>query len=370
MKQTETYCITGGHLTPAVATIQELQKRDPTAHILFIGRSHATEHARDVSHEKEEMERLGVRFIAITTGRIQRFISFGSLVNLLKIPVGIVQALMLILREKPSRIVSFGGYVALPVVLAGYIRGIPVITHEQTSVIGLANRIIANFAKKICVAFPEVLDDIPKQKGVLTGLPIRKEILSIQRMKSVKKVTGVPKIYITGGSTGAATLNTQIFSLIPSLVQNYHVIHQTGRITFAEAMRVREILPESMRSRYEVYEYVNPEKLVEIFETTTLVVGRSGANTTLELATIGIPAILIPLPWSGGGEQEKNARWLEKSGSSRVLLQKDLSGETLMSEIQHMVTHIKKYQMNALEFAATMPRNGTGSFVDEVVTLV
>jgi UDP-N-acetylglucosamine--N-acetylmuramyl-(pentapeptide) pyrophosphoryl-undecaprenol N-acetylglucosamine transferase len=370
MNQSKTYFITGGHLTPAVATIEELQKRDPSVRIVFIGRSHATEHVQDRSHEKDEMDRLGVQFIAITTGRIQRYVSIGSFVNILKIPVGIIQAIYFTIREKPSCIVSFGGYVALPVVLAGYLCRIPVITHEQTSTIGLANRIISGFAKKICVVFPDVLAGISKEKGVITGLPIRKEILSIHRPKSGKKVAAVPAIYVTGGSTGAASLNIQIFSLIPELVQKFHIIHQTGRITYADAMRIRESLPENVRSRYEVYDYVNPEKLIEIFKTATLVIGRSGANTTVELATVGIPAILIPLPWSGGGEQEKNARWLENSGSSRVLLQKQLNGETLMSEIQEMVSHIGTYQTQADKFAATMPRNGTGSFVDEVITLV
>lgn len=369
MKQSETYVITGGHLTPAVATVEELQKRDPSIHIVCIGRKHATEHARDISHEKEEMDRLGVRFIAITTGRIQRFMSVSSIGNLLKIPVGIFQALKITIREKPLRIISFGGYVALPVVLAGYICGVPVITHEQTSVMGLANRIIALFAKKICVAFPAVLTDIPKEKGILTGLPIRKEMIAIRRAQPRKKSVDA-LLYITGGSTGAASLNAQILVLIPTLIRTFRIIHQTGRITYADAMRARESLPKDMQSRYEVYEYVNSRKIVEIFREASLIVGRSGANTTIELATIGIPAIFIPLPWSGGGEQEKNARWIEKAGSSRVLLQKDMNQKTLMSEIQDMMSHIKTYQTHALEFAATMPRNGTKRFVDEVLTLV
>lgn len=370
MKQSETYVITGGHLTPAVATIEELKKRDASVRIVCIGRSHATEHAGDISHEKEEMDKLGVRFIAITTGRIQRFISPSSLSNLLKIPVGIFQALIITIREKPSCIVSFGGYVALPVVLAGYICGIPVITHEQTSVIGLANRIIASLAKKICVTFPDVLAGIPKEKGVMTGLPIRNEILSVQRLKSGKKIAGMPTIYITGGSTGAASLNSQIFLLIPTLVKKFHIIHQTGRITNADAMAIHKELPEDMQSRYDVYDYVSPDTLVDILKTATFVIARSGANTTIELATVGIPAILVPLPWSGGGEQEKNARWLEKSGSSRVLLQKDLTSETLLSEIQEMVSDIQTYQTHADEFAVTMPRNGAARFVDEVHALV
>ncbi len=367
--KTPTILITGGHLTPAIATIEELHKRDVPIQIVFVGRSHATEHKHDVSHEKEEMSRLHIAFYSITTGRIQRFISFHSLVSFIKIPFGFVQAIFLCIRLKPTCIVSFGGYVALPIVLAGRLLKIPSITHEQTSVMGLANKIIARFATKICVTFQDLLKELPKGKGVYTGLPIREQIFQIKRKLSKESLSD-PVIYITGGSTGAVSLNAVVFSLLPELLQKYVVIHQTGRVTYEEAVSYKQRLSPLLQKRYMPYEYISSDDLVSVLSQSTLVVGRSGANTVIELAAVGMPGLFIPLPWSGGGEQLKNAQWLENKGSAKILLQKDMTKDSLLDSIDTMISDISTYQANAVVGKETVFRDGARRFVDEIISIL
>ncbi len=364
----KTIIITGGHLTPAIATIEELQRRRTDVRIVFIGRTHATEAHKDLSHEKDEMDRLRIPFISISTGRIQRFVSFHSIVSLLKIPVGIVQALVICIREQPSCIVSFGGYVALPVVLSGWLLGIQSITHEQTSVLGLANRIIARFATKICVTFPEMLQTISKNKGIYTGLPLRSILLDIERTSKGKCSVKRPVLYITGGTTGATSVNSMIFPILDVLTTSYDVIHQTGRVSFDDALQYKTSLPKEKQERYHVYQYVDSNSLRDILDRSTLVIGRSGANTTIEVATLGIPAIFIPLPWSGGGEQQKNAQWLSKNGAATVLYQSNTTSEILLRTIQDMLGHITDMNIQAQKLASTMPRDGASRFTDVIVS--
>lgn len=369
MKQ-KTIIITGGHLTPAIATIEELQRRKIQVHILFIGRMHATELNHDLSHEKEEMDRLGIQFMSITTGRIQRFVSIHSVVSVLKIPVGIVQAFLICLRVRPSCIVSFGGYVALPVVLSGWLLGIPSVTHEQTAVMGLANRIIAFFAKKICITFPDMLKTVPKDKGIFTGLPIRQNILDIKRYTEKKRTMKRPVLYITGGTTGATSVNALIYPILGELTENYDVIHQTGRVSYDKALRQKESLPIEKQDHYIVYPYVDSEALPDILERATIIIGRSGANTTMEVATIGIPAICIPLPWSGGGEQQQNAEWLAKKGTATVLIQSKTSSEVVLRTIQDVLKNISGFTEHAKKLASTMPRDGASRVSDEIESLL
>jgi UDP-N-acetylglucosamine--N-acetylmuramyl-(pentapeptide) pyrophosphoryl-undecaprenol N-acetylglucosamine transferase len=195
--------ITGGHLTPAVAVIDEIIRRKLPWEIIFIGRMYAVEGSSEKAKEEEVITSKKIRFVPFTTGRLQRAFSLYTIVSLVKIPFGFVQALILCTREKPDIVVSFGGYIALPVVVASYISGIPVLTHEQTRVPGLSNRIIARFARKICISFPDIRHTFPRERTVYTGLPIRKEIFETPLKPAFSlPVKKYPLIYITGGTTG------------------------------------------------------------------------------------------------------------------------------------------------------------------------
>ncbi len=331
--------ITGGHFTPAWAMLPVLQKEFS---VLFVLRKYAYEGDSALSFEYKTIQKLGLPFRVISAGRLQRRLTFYTLPALLKFPIGFIQSLFILAKYRPNIVLSFGGYVALPVCLAAFILKIPVVTHEQTIRAGLANKIIASFAKKICVTFKESLAHFPKNKTVLTGNPVRKELFHPGQKSPFPIKSNLPIIYITGGSGGSHYINKQIFSILPDLLQKYIVIHQIGG-SFAQE------LPVDLKERYIFKSWFEAAELAWIYHNVSLLVGRSGANTVYEVLTFGIPSLFIPLPWAGAGEQEENARLVEKIGLGKVLPQKTTTGKTLLSAIDNLISENKEMKKNNLQ---------------------
>src|SRR3990170_2659026 len=156
------FVVTGGHMTPAVAVLEELFKKEretkESVRILYVGRKYAMEGDRSTpSVEYQYILRLGVSFASLVTGRVQRVFTWYTIPSLLKIPIGFFHALFILLRFRPDAILSFGGYIAVPVVVTGWLLGIPIVTHEQTLTFGRANKVIEVFAKKIAVSWEDSL---------------------------------------------------------------------------------------------------------------------------------------------------------------------------------------------------------------------
>jgi UDP-N-acetylglucosamine--N-acetylmuramyl-(pentapeptide) pyrophosphoryl-undecaprenol N-acetylglucosamine transferase len=359
--------ICGGHLTPALAVIGELKKRG-IKDIIFIGREKATEGDSASSAESMIIPTLDIKFYAISAGRLQRKFTRYTIPSLLKVPIGLTQALLILSQEKPDIVVSFGSYVAFPVVVASWILGIPSITHEQTVKGGLANHLIARFAKKIAVSWPDSSDFFPKGKTVLTGNPIRQEILNIK-----KKRTSRPVIFVTGGNQGAHSLNEIILEILEPLLQKYEVIHQTGGATKFkdyEMLNARMLqLPQRFQNRYKPSKWLNSSDLVEVYSRTSLIVGRSGANTVSEAAAVGIPALLIPLPWAGGGEQERNAEMLKELGAALILPQDRLTPKRLLAAINFMIAKDREFKAAAKQAKKLIYPAASKNFVDEALKL-
>ena len=361
--------ICGGHVTPALALIDEL-KSDTTLSIVFIGRKYALEATRHVSAEFTLIAEKGIKFLPITTGRLQREFTVHTIPSLLKIPVGFIQALIYCLRERPDVIVSFGGYVALPVSVAGWLFGIPVITHEQTLSGGLTTQIVGHIAKRICVTFEESITQFPEDKVVFTGLPIRRDIFSSNKKPYTIDEKRFPVIYVTGGSTGAKTLNDRIFPVVKRLLTDHTVIHQTGELSLPNARATQDSLAVSLRSRYIIEPYIAVGKLAWILKNAEIVISRSGANTTIELAASGSVAILVPLPWSAADEQLLHARWLAHHGGAEVMLQNAMTSESLLDKIADIRKNYKSLHLRAMNFSKHVPRDGAKRLAKEVLSLL
>ena len=360
--------ICGGHLTPALAIISELKKQN-VDNIVFIGRSKAMEGDPSPSAESVVISNLGLKFYAIPVGRLQRRFTRYTIPSLLKAPLGVAAALMILSQERPDLVISFGSYVALPVVLAAWVLGIPSITHEQTVKGGLANKIISYFAKKIALSWPDSLELFPREKCVVTGNPIRGEILNLK-----KKRTSRPAIFITGGNQGAHSVNEAVLEIIEPLLEKYEVFHQTGgaeRYHDYEMITARvATLAQRLQRRYVAAKWLNSTDVAEVYAKTTLLVGRSGANTVSEVAALGIPSLFIPLPWAGGGEQDKNARMLENLGAAIVLPQDRLTPMRLLSAINAMINDLPKYRQAAKEAKKLINPVAAQIFVKEALKLV
>jgi len=318
----------GGHQTPAIAVIEYMRKLYPTWNIIWVGRAYAFEGKSVASSEYSLITSMHIPFVPLTTGRINRGLNMRNVRSFFKIPIGIVQSFRIIRKYKPDCVVSFGGYIAFPVALAAYLHRIPVIIHEQTHTLGLSNAFIANLAAKVCVTYPETLNSIKKGKGVVTGLPIRSGIFYPPQNPSFSvKDSTIPLLYITGGSTGAQSLNDILFTFIPELVRDYVVIHQTGTLSYEKALQVKNTLG-TYAKRYIISPFFQVSDVAWIYDQAALIIGRSGANTVAEVSTLQKKALFVPLPWAGNNEQEKNARWYKETGTAEIVLQKELTHET------------------------------------------
>jgi len=344
--------VTGGHLTPALAVIEELLKEDKWE-IFFLGRRYASDREKTPSVESLVIPDRGLWFFPISAGRFPRHLNRYTLFSLLKIPLGFLQAFYYLLRFRPEVILSFGGYVSVPVVLVGWLLRIPSLTHEQTVIKGLATKINTPFVKKVAVSWPQTLKYFPKKKVVLTGNPIRKEIFKVDddvwRLLEFKK--GLPLVFITGGNQGSHVINEAVGVVLPQLMKVTNVFHQCGHLQalgdFERLQEAREKLPEKLKERYHVKKYLNAEEMGTLLNKADLIVSRSGANTLTEIAALGKPALFIPYPWQYQDEQTQNAQMLVDLGIAEILPQKDLSGKTLLEKIVMMVQNRQRYEEKA-----------------------
>ncbi len=320
--------LTGAHFTPAVATIEELKKMDPDAKIVYVGRKATLEGDKTPSVESKVLPSLGVKFIPIITGRLQRHFNIYTIISLLKIPIGFLQAFFIVLKEQPDVILSFGGYVAVPTVIIGWLFSVPVIIHEQTLVSGLANKIAAVFADKIALSFKEH-PSFSKDKTILTGNPIRRVI--IKKNKLSNSTGDLPRILIMGGNQGSHAINLAVEGVLDKLLKIVDITHVTGNNKFHDFERLKE----KQNDKYTVKQWI--ENLGEVLAESDLVICRAGINTLVELAVLEKRALVIPIPYLYQNEQNKNAKYFENLNLVKILPQSKLSGTTLLYNIKEML---------------------------------
>ncbi len=329
--------VIGGHFTPALAVIDELKDHQ----ILYIGRKYALEGDKALSLEYQTITSKNIPFVSITTGRLQRKFTIYTIPSLLKLPIGFFQSLFILKKEKPDVILGFGGYVSLPIILMAAILRIPIVIHEQTLGSGISNKIASFFAKKICISWESSKRFFPQDKTVLTGNPIRKEIiesLSNSETKSVK-----PLIYITGGSLGSHRLNLFVEGSINKLLEQFDVIHQTGDAEeFKDFERLEQLKKNKDLKNYIVKKFLTSEEVADVLKASSLVISRSGMNTISELYFLGKPCFLIPLPQ--GSEQKQNAIFMKNLGIAEVGFQDKLNPTIFFETIKFMIKNLDKYK--------------------------
>src|SRR3989344_2718051 len=368
--------LTGGHITPAMALIEVLKKHGWD--IYYFGRTKAMEQDKSLALEAEVIPKLGVKFLPLTSGRFRRKITLRNLYSMLKFPIGIVHAILLLIKVKPDVVVSFGGYLLLPAVIAAWVVRIPIIIHEQISVAGLANKLSGLFATKIAVTFPSSKQYYPKEKVVLTGNPIQTGVFKTNKI--VKKTyspnfRNIKTIFVTGGNQGARDLNRLVLKALPELLKKYNVIHQIGSTEaqdpeWEEAQNISLRRPEPIRSElfesepqsrgphgrrlvsgskgipkqvrndimssYYPVRFIPHEEMGSVYGLADLVVSRSGANTISELGALNKPALVVPLEPSLMDEQLHNAKLLENAGLAIMKHEDELTSDTLINQTDEM----------------------------------
>lgn len=329
----------GGHVMPALAVIEELQNNQndffKKINILYIGSKKGI--------EKKLIEKKGIRYKSINTGKLRRYFSIKNISDVFKTLSGIVQSVHIINKFGPNIIFSTGGFVSVPVIIAGKIKKIPILIHEQTVDAGLANKIAGKFAQKIALTFPESGKYFQKDKIVVTGIPIRKEIFQGTKDSGYKRFefdSSLPTIFFTGGGLGCRILNEAAKVILPEILLKANVIYQTGASLngrdFLDMKIIRESLPDYLQKRFYLTEFIN-EEIADVFALTDLAIARSGAGTVNELLTMKIPAIFIPLAIATNNEQLKNALISVNLGGAEIIEEKELNSAILLDKIDNIL---------------------------------
>lgn len=328
---------TAGHVTPNLALIPSLQDLDYEIH--YIGSYQGI--------ERKLIEGAGIAYDGISSGKLRRYFDIKNFSDPIRVVKGYGEALRLMKKYKPDVVFSKGGFVAVPVVLAAKRYRIPTIIHESDMTPGLANKLCIPSAKKVCCNFPETLKYLPENKAVLTGSPIREELLQGDRLSGLQYAhlsADRPVILIIGGSLGSVTVNNAVRRLLPRLLPDYQVVHICGKGNLDENLIGTK--------GYVQYEYVDAP-LRHLFAASDIVISRAGANSICEILALRKPNILIPLSAAASrGDQILNAESFRKQGFSTVIEEEQLSDDALYQAIQetyeNRAAHIHNMEQNSL----------------------
>ncbi|MBR3166636.1 MAG: undecaprenyldiphospho-muramoylpentapeptide beta-N-acetylglucosaminyltransferase [Lachnospiraceae bacterium] len=319
---------TAGHVTPNIALLPALREAD--FEVRYIGSHNGI--------EKELVKAAGIPYDGISTGKLRRYFDLKNFTDPFRVIKGFGDARKLLKKYRPDVVFSKGGFVSVPVVLAAKQLKIPVIIHESDMTPGLANKISIPAATKVCCNFPETAKTLPEGKAVVTGCPIRSELLAGTK-EAGYALTGFtdekPVLMIIGGSLGAVHVNNAVRSALPELLKEFQVVHLCGK------GRVDEILKGT--PGYVQFEYVQ-EPLKDIFAMADVVISRAGANAICELLALRKPNVLIPLSAEASrGDQLLNAESFRKQGFSEVLTEDKMNNDTLVAAVRKVYTDRAAY---------------------------
>ena len=339
---------TAGHVTPNIALLPRLKELQYDIH--YIGSYNGI--------EKELIEQFAVPYHGISTGKLRRYFSVQNFTDPFRVLKGMNEAKKLVKILKPDIIFSKGGFVSVPVVLAAKRRHVPAIIHESDMTPGLANKLTLPAATKVCCNFPETLEHLPEGKAILTGSPIRQELLTGDKYKArefLHFTSDKPVIMVVGGSLGAVAVNEAVRQILPELLKSFQVIHLCGRGKVDASLSGLE--------GYAQFEYIK-EELRHLFALTDLVISRAGANAICELLALHKPNLLIPLSANASrGDQILNARSFERQGFSVVLEEEELDHTILLNAIQALYKNRDSY-------ITAMKNSSQQNSIDTIIELI
>lgn len=302
---------TAGHVTPNLALLPSL--KESGFEVEYIGSYEGI--------EKSIAESRDIPYHGISSGKLRRYIDIKNLTDPFRVIKGLREAYIILKQLKPDIVFSKGGFVSVPVVLAAKRLRIPVIIHESDMTPGLANKIAFSGATHVCCNFPETLPLLPEGKGIVTGSPIRAELMNGNREKGLEYLgfnNEKPVMFITGGSLGSVFINEHIRDILDKLLENFQIVHQVGKDHINE-----ELMGKPGYFQKETFK----SSLPNILAAADIVVSRAGANSICELLALNKPTLLIPLSkLASRGDQVLNADSFVKQGFAMKLEEEDIIG--------------------------------------------
>ena len=342
---------TGGHFYPLIAVAEELKLKYPASELYYFG---------PTPYNKELLEQTGIIFVSCPAGKLRRYFSIQNFIDVFRSFFGIFVAVWKLYVIYPDVIFSKGGFTSVPILLAACFLRIPVVIHESDAVPGRANKIAVGFARYIGIAYDDVAQFFPANKTALVGIPLRKEILTINQdpFTQLGIPADKPLIYITGGSLGAERINNVIVLALTDLLPHYRIFHQTGTAQLAELkMTAQTLLADSpLQQDYYVVDSIPGATVSLLLDAATIVITRGGSTTLFEIAAHGKPAIIIPIPEDVSHDQRSNAYAFARTGGAVVIEEKNLTQHLLTEEIQSIISDPGRYQtMAQAAYAQAVP---------------
>ncbi|MBM2817749.1 MAG: UDP-N-acetylglucosamine--N-acetylmuramyl-(pentapeptide) pyrophosphoryl-UDP N-acetylglucosamine [Parcubacteria group bacterium] len=346
----------GGHFYPIIAVSEEINRiikdeRLIAPQMFFMS---------DSSYDPGALIENNISFVRIRSGKMRKYFSILNLFDVIKTFIGIISALIKVYGIFPDVVFSKGAYASFPVLVAARILRIPVIIHESDSAPGRVNKWSGKFAEKIAVSYADAGKFFDQSRVAVTGNPIRKEILkpiTNGAHEFLKLEQNLPVILVLGGSLGAQIINETMVNALPALVENYQVIHQTGKNNIKSAIQMADIVlaGNPKRSRYKPFDYLNNLATSMSAGVADLVISRAG-STIFEIAAWGIPSIIIPITNSISDHQRNNAYSYARSGAAIVIEEFNLNANILVSETNRIIRNKienERMRKSAKEFAKT-----------------
>ena len=329
---------TGGHFYPIIAVAEEIQR---IAHERKLLEPSLYYIAPEPFEERTLFEH-NITFKASPAGKVRRYFSVLNFFDLFKTAWGVLQSLLIVFRIFPDVVFSKGGFASIPTLVAARIFRIPVVVHESDAVPGRASLWSGKFASRVGVSYPEAAPYFPSDRTALVGNPIRREIQIPARegaLEFLGLTSGIPVLLVVGGSQGSRNLNDALLTALPSLVERYQIIHQTGKKNIDEVRSTAQVILEKHQyaERYRAFDYLNSLAMRMAAGVASLIVSRAGSGAIFEIAAWGIPSIIVPIPEEVSHDQKRNAYAYARSGAAVVIEEKNLSPHVFVAEVDRLM---------------------------------
>jgi UDP-N-acetylglucosamine--N-acetylmuramyl-(pentapeptide) pyrophosphoryl-undecaprenol N-acetylglucosamine transferase len=337
---------TGGHFYPIIAVVQKVNEIIEHEHIIGAKLYYFS----DSPYDKALLKENELEYEEVGSGKMRTYFSFKNIFDVFKIFSGSINACFKLFSVYPDVVFGKGGYASFPTIFAARFLRIPVVIHESDCAPGRVNRWAGRFAKRVAVSFPEAAEYFAPEKTAWTGQPIRREIENgaskNEALSYFKLESDIPTIVILGGSQGAELINNAILDALPRLVENYQIIHQTGVKNFKTVAGQADVVlsGNKNKSRYQPIDFLNSLQLKMVASAATIIVSRAG-STLFEIASWGVPSILVPFTKSNANHSKKNAFSYARSGACSVIEEPNMTANILISEIERILTDKTTYEI-------------------------
>lgn len=331
-----------GPVTPLLAMKEMIQEAYPHAEFLWVGTVNGP--------EKELVEKQGIRFRAITSGKLRRYISIWNFVDIFRLVAGFFQSLIFLWKQNPDVCISAGGFVSVPLHFAAFVLAIPTWIHQQDIQVGLANRLMGPLSTTITVATQNQIKNFSFKKTILLGNPIRRDLFegNVDRARKLFGITSnLPVVFATGGGTGSLKVNQMVVEALSHLDGVCEVVHLSGK------ERPHDLTEQAARHSklYHTYEFFTSE-MKDAYALADIIISRGGFGTLTEIAALHKPAILIPKP----GHQEGNVIFLTMANAAVMLDERNDNGLVLAGKIKELLQNKKmRYELSQNLFALLPP---------------